>query len=559
VIPEYQETELYYFDEEAADRACRFIEKYCRHFEGRHAGKQFLLIPWEKQLVRTLFGWKRKDDKTRRFRTLFLLTAKGAGKTPLFGACGLYALIGDKEASPHVISMASTSEQARFTFDAAKMYIHQDLDLQRFASVKQHEIRGIRNGGKWTTISGSPKGRSGGKPSCIIADEMMEWAGPTAEAFELLTANAFKRAQPLILIATNAGDSLTSYAYQQYERACRVRDGEIQDDTLLPVIFETPEEMDWQSEQAASIANPSMGSIVSFAALKPALVKAQESPEGESKYRRLYLSQWPKTSVGRWLDLGLWDKCTKEFDPAALTDAVLYDGADLSLCNDLSAALFIFAMPEKFYVDAHFWMPRVVAEEHQAKHSVPYLEWEKGGHITLVDSPTIDPATRLAISAYVAAKTGKHKLKAVCYDAWKADAVIASLEGAGITCVPIRQGASLFPGCEELDRRLQEGSIQFSPNPVMRFCAENAQIKSLGGAYWPVKPNAKGTYAGTRWRKIDGISALVTALVEARKHAFPNARKMWQGSVSVVSPPGKGDAGKSPVPGHRVARHRLGR
>lgn len=551
MIPVYQESDLYYFDEESADRPCRFIEKFCRHYKGIHAGKPFLLLDWEREFVRTLYGWKRREDNLRRFREALLLTAKGAGKTPLLSACALFMLIGDREAAPSIVSMASTSDQAGHTFKAAKAYIDQEPRLQRFARHTDHKIVGLANRGEWVKISGSPKGRSGGDPHCIIADEMMEWEGRTVAGFELLRRNCFKRAQSIILIATNAGDSHTSYAYQQYERALRVRDGEIEDDTLLPVIYETPDDLDWQSEAAACAANPSMGKVVSFSDLKSELQRGKESPEGEGKYRRLYLSQWPKTSEGRWLDMDKWDSCTKEFDPSQLENAVLYDAVDLSHNNDLSAAVFIWATADKFYVDAHFWIPKWRAEETVAKHSVQYLDWAAKGHITLVESPTIDAATRLAIAAYITAKTGKHQLKVVCYDRWKSEEVVAALEGAGVTCTPVPQAIHLSSGAEALDRRLQEGTIQIQPNEVLRFCAENAQVKCSGELYWPIKPNAKGRYAGTRWRKVDGITALVTGLVEARRHTFANARKMWHGSISSVlkgsTPTNQPAAGKSPM------------
>ena len=51
------------------------------------------------------------------------MSGKGAGKTPLLSACGLFCLLSDGEASPHVISMASSFEQARLTHDAAKDFI----------------------------------------------------------------------------------------------------------------------------------------------------------------------------------------------------------------------------------------------------------------------------------------------------------------------------------------------------------------------------------------------------------------------------------------------------
>src|SRR5580698_4625255 len=96
------EDSRFYFDPEAAEKPIRFIEKYCRHYEGRFAGQPFTLLDWQKAVIRQLFGWKRQDNHLRRYQELFILTAKGAGKTPLLTAIGLYCLLADGEAAPHV-------------------------------------------------------------------------------------------------------------------------------------------------------------------------------------------------------------------------------------------------------------------------------------------------------------------------------------------------------------------------------------------------------------------------------------------------------------------------
>ena len=71
-----EENDLYFFDAEAGERAIRFIEKYLRHYEDAFAGKPFLLMEWQKKVVRDLFGWKRRVDGLRRFREVFMLMPK---------------------------------------------------------------------------------------------------------------------------------------------------------------------------------------------------------------------------------------------------------------------------------------------------------------------------------------------------------------------------------------------------------------------------------------------------------------------------------------------------
>jgi phage terminase large subunit-like protein len=231
-----------------------------------------------------------------------------------------------------------------------------------------------------------------------------------------------------------------------------------------------------------------------------------------------------------------WDRCVAGWE-APPADAPLYVGLDLAESDDLCAAIWVYPTPDKLYIDATFWLPRSTAEKYEREHSVPYAEWAAAGDIRLLDQPTIDPAARNLIAAEVLIRGQGRTVKAVGYDRYKADETVAAIESRGLTCVPIAQGYSLSPGSRELERRIKEGpaSIGIKPNAVMRFCAENAGIKADDrGNIWPVKPGAKGKFAGTRWKKIDGIAALVTALVEARKHRFPAVKKAWKGTVQLV-------------------------
>lgn len=526
------EDDRYYFDAEAAERPIRFAAKYLRHYEGRFAGKSFTLLGWQQDLVRALFGWKRRADGLRRFRELYCLTAKSSGKTPMLSLIGMFMLLMDGEAGAHVISCATDFQQAYLTMDGAKKYIAADKHLKRTCDPKQFEIRVPSSNSKWTVLSGTAEGRHGFRPSCLLMDEAHEW--PSGALYDNLTANMTKRAQPLTLVTTNAGASRSCFAWKLHERALAVLNGDPDaSETLLPVIHEAPEELDWTSEEAARAANPSLGAIITFDQLKPELAKGKESPEAEARYRRLFLSQWQKTAAGRLIDMATWDACLS--DEELPVDAPAYFGLDLAQSDDLCAAVRVAVVPDRFCVSSHFWLPRVTADRYRAHHGVPYDEWAAAGHITLLDEPTISPAVRRQIAAWVIAAGKGRTTKAICYDRYCADETVAALEASGLTCVPVAQGYSVSPGTHEMDRRLKERSLAIEPNPVLRFCAENAEAKADDrGNLWVAKPHAAGKFAGTRWQKVDGITALVTALVEARKHAFPPARKVWKGSACLA-------------------------
>jgi phage terminase large subunit-like protein len=552
------EDEKFYFDPEAGDRPIRFIEKFCRHYEGQWAGQTLQLLDWQRQLVRTLYGWMRRGEGSaphprRRFTEMFLLSAKGAGKTPLLSAIGQYELFAGGEHAAHVVSMATDFKQAQLTQDWAKKSILQDAQLEKLAHLTQWEIRCERTAAKWTTLSGTFAGRAGFRPSCVLADEAWEW--PNGKCYESLTANLFKRRQPLVLIATNAGESRECYCWALYEQAKAVLCGTSKRTDLLPAIYEAPEELDWTSEAAARAACPSMPEVIPFASLEPEITKARQSPAEEAKYRRLHLSQWRKSGARQWLDMQLWDEAERSHEErrrktevgrqnnpsASFTDnwqlatgnspGALYIGLDLSEGDDLCSAVFVYVMPERLYVTCRNWLPRQTADEYERAGTATFSEPD----VTLLDEVTVNASVRRGIADELIAAHAAHKIDKVCYDAYRADEVVARLTAAGITCVPIRQGFGVSPGCAELERRLKEGSIAIAPNVAMRAAAQHAEIKTdERGNVWPVKPGAKGRYAGTRSIKIDPICALVTALVEARKHDFPAAQKKWTGGVWVV-------------------------
>jgi len=532
------EDERFYFDADAGERPIRFIQKFCRHHEGQWAGQLLVLLEWQQELIRTLYGWKHRAGERqgrRRFTELFLLSAKGAGKTPLLSAIGQYELFAGGEPAAHVVSMATDFKQAQLTQDWAKKSIQQDAKLAKLAEITQYEIRHPKSGSKWTTLSGVFAGRAGFRPSCILADEAWEW--PNGKCYESLTANLFKRREPLLLIASNAGESRECYCWGLYEQAKKALASESPRTDLLPAIYEAPEDMPWDSEAAAAAACPSIPEVVSFASLQPKIIAAQQSPAKEAEYRRLHLSQWRKSGAKQWLDMQLWDEAQTAFDLSALSTQhpALYVGLDLSEGDDLCSAVYVYVTPEKLYVTCKNWLPRATAEEYERAGTAQFTAHEAAGEITLLSEVTVNAAVRRMIADEIVAGHATQKIEKVCYDAYRADEVVARLTAAGIKCEPIRQGFGVSPGCAELERRLKEKSIQIAPSAIMRSAAQNAEIKSdERGNIWPVKPNAKNRYAGTRSVKIDPIAALVTALVEARKHDFPAAQKKWTGNVWVL-------------------------
>ena len=449
-------------------------------------------------------------------------------------AVGEYELFSGDEPAAHIVSMGTNYKQANLTMDFAKRSIKQDEALIELAKDTQYELRVPSTNAKWTTISGTFSGQAGFRPSTILADEAWEW--PNAKLYDSVKANLFKREQPILFVATNAGESRESFCWSLYEQAKAVLDGKSERKDLLPAIFEAPETLQWDSEEAAIAACPSIPDVISFDSLKPKIIIARKSKGAEADYRRLHLSQWRKSGITKWIDMGLWDAATALIDPEAIKDAALYVGLDLSLGDDLCSASFVYSTPNKIYLRNLNWLPEATADEYDRQQGSPkYRPWASEGHLTLLDGKTIGSVAHKVIAAAIIEAGRANKIVKVCYDRAYAEESVKILEAAGIECQAIGQGWGVSPGCAELENRLKEGTVVIEANPVFRQAAENVEVKPDDrGNRWPVKPGAKGKYAGTRSIKIDPITATVSALVESRKHQWPDAAKAYKGTVRFV-------------------------
>ena len=93
-----------HYDKRRADHAVNFIQ-CLKHTTGKWQGQRIMLLPWEEQIVRDIFGII-GEDGFRQFRNAYIEIAKKNGKSTLSSALALYLLYADGEASPEVYSAA---------------------------------------------------------------------------------------------------------------------------------------------------------------------------------------------------------------------------------------------------------------------------------------------------------------------------------------------------------------------------------------------------------------------------------------------------------------------
>jgi phage terminase large subunit-like protein len=495
----------YYFDEEAASIAVEFCEDYCSHVKGEWAGNPLTLESWEKEFVRNLFGWKRPDG-TRKYRKALLFIARKNGKTLLGAAIALYLLFADREIGAEIYSVAADTDQAALMFEVAKGMVENNQTLSARCQVYRRSIVVQSTGSAYHVLSADAPTKHGKNAHGVLFDELHAQAN--RELYDVMKTSQGSRKQPLFLMFTTAGFDRKSVCWEEYEYACKVRDGIVQDDTYLPVIFEAGADEDWTSEEIWRKANPNLGISPKIEFLQDECRRAKESAAYQNTFRRLYLNQWTEQET-RWIDIEAWDANDERFDPEDLLGRRCIIGLDLASTTDIAAAALLFPPDELegvYRVLWRFWIPDENMHKRAKRDRVPYIEWYKAELITATPGNVIHQDF---IKGQIIKDCELYDVQEIAFDRWNSTKLITELMDEGLTMVPFGQGfASMAAPTKEWEKLILGRRLAHNGNPVARWMMSNVAVRQdPAGNFKPDK--AKST------EKIDGIVAGIMALGRA--------------------------------------------
>lgn len=515
------EDDRFWFDEEEARRAVRFFEERLVHVEAEWAGQPLILEEWQKdRIIRPLFGWKRRSDGTRRYRTGFFALPRKNGKSIIGSGIALKLLAADKEPGAQVYSAAADRDQAAIVFDAAKGMVEASPKLSERISVFKRSLVVRSTRSVYKVLSKEARTKHGQNAHGIIFDELHTQT--SRELWDTLRTGRIARRQPLFIAITTAGYDRHSLCYQEWEYARKVRDGIIDDPFYLPVIYEAPEDADWTDPEVWKATNPNYGISVKEDYLIEECRRAQEQPAEENAFRQLHLNQWTEQAV-RWMPMQKWDACGKtaegEDDPIdeeKLRGRACYTAVDLSSTLDITAMVHVFPDGEgddrEYIIVPRFFIPEEQMRQRVKRDRVPYDVWIKEGLITATPGDVIDFKTlRKAFDD----DAQKFAIAEVGYDRWGATQFTQEIEEAGKTIVPIGQGfGSMSVPTKALMVLILQGRIRHGGNKVLRWMASNVAVeKDAAGNLKPAKDKST--------EKIDGIVATIMGLDRATRNEGP--------------------------------------
>ncbi len=477
--------------------------------------------PWVLAFAGAIFGSYNSETGERLIREVMLCIPKKNSKSTIAAGIMLTALIRNWRLSAEFIILAPTKEIADNSFIPAKDMVNNDDELKALLHVQPH-LRLIthRETGATLKVVAADSDVVGGKKAVgVLIDEAWLF-GKNPKAADMIreaTGGLLSRPEGFIIwLTTQSNEPPAGVFRSKLNYARGVRDGRIDDNRFLPIIYEFSQEMIKSGEarkpENFHLVNPNIDYSVDRPTLERLFMQAELDGEAEL---RGFLAKHLNIEIGlalmsdAWVGAEFWEQqgaTWLNLDEILTRCEVIDVGGDGGGLDDLLglAVMGREAGTRRWFHWAHAWAHPSVLD--RRKSEAPRLrDLEKAGDITIVERIGDDVEQFAAIVARVN-DTGL--LDKVGLDPAGIGAVLDALADAGVEedkIVGISQGWKLTGAIKTTERKLAEGTLLHCGQPLMAWSCGNAKGVPSANAFLITK-QASGT------AKIDPLMATFNAV-----------------------------------------------
>lgn len=503
------------FSQAHADRAVAFFGNL-KHTKGQYHGKPFVLLPWEEQIIRDVYGTL-KEDGTRQYKYIYIEIPKKNGKSELVAGSALFHTFADGEMNGEIYGCAADRDQASLIYDVACDMIEQSPVLSKRARItdSKKEIKDRKSGSIYKVVSAEAYTKHGLNVSCCLFDELH--AQPNRDLWDVMTSGSGDaRLQPIWWVITTAGEDpdRVSIGWEVHEYAKKVLAGEIIDPTWYVAIYSYDGD-DIYNEANWYKANPSLGHNLNIEMMREWSVRAQNNPANARLFRWLRLNQWITTKLTTWLPIELFDQFAAKWNKSEVYGKECYIGQDLSSTTDLTSICLVFPPQpglSKWHVLWETFIPKENMEERIRVDKVPYDHWVKDKHVFATDGNVIDYAF---VKERILWWKGQVKAKELDSDMHMATMLCQEITKEGLTAVDVPQTYLVMTNpMNEIERLLKSGMMVLEYNPVARWAFGNTSIAKNGSGFIKPVKETKGRSV-IRTKRIDPMVAWINAMARA--------------------------------------------
>ena len=492
------ETHTYIFDERVSLRPIHFIEKYCRQSKGKWNGKPLKLELFQKAFIQALFGFVDKDTRNRKYKKAIFFVARKNGKSVLDSAIANYMLTKDNEGGAEIYSIATKKEQAKIVWEESKKMIRKSPCLAKRIRCLVGGIYYDATDSYFRALASDSNSLDGLNAHLVIADEVHAWKDKNL--LDVMYDSMSARTQPILLETSTMGIVRQNVFDIEYDYASQVIDGTIQDETLLPIIYELDKESEWVNEAAWYKANPALGVIKSLKDLREKVDRAKANP---IELVNLLCKDFNirQNGLNAWLS---FDDLNNERIYTDWKDTYCIAGVDLSSTTDLTCATLLGVKNKEIRIKQMYWIPTNMLEKKVKDDRIPYDKWLKAGWLRLSGDSKIDYHD---VSNWFLEEVRENDLRPlyVGYDSWNAQFWCDEMKSYGFNMVEVRQGMKTMSSpMKQMKADLIDKKINYNNNPILKWCLSNTIVKmDTNENIQPDKEKSR--------QRIDGAVSLIDA------------------------------------------------
>ncbi|TFF27512.1 terminase large subunit [Jiella endophytica] len=489
------------------ERAVRFLRSL-RHPKSILPKRAFQLDEWQERIVRRIYG-PRHDDGTRIVKTVVLLLPRGNRKTSISAALSMLHTIGpEREPAGECIFAAADRKQAGIAFKEAVGIVREDKRIVAATRVydahnSAKKITYPKEGSYLEVISGDAGPQHGRTPAFVLADEIHIW--PNRYLWEALTTGLDKTDNPLLIVATTAGRGDDNLAFEVIDDARKVARGEVDDPSILPILFEADRNADWRDEDLWHQVNPGLKhGYPSLDGFRRHAKRADRSVGERQSLKQLKLNIWLDAAADPFVDMEVYDAGRRGYDLDDLREEPCWLAVDLSSTVDLSVIVACWRTADGYFVHPWFFCPEETIAEREVKAGANYGAWAEDGHILPTPGNVVSYQD---IENKIINICEDFDVREIAFDPFMARQVQPKIIEKGLPAVDFRQVPSLMmPAIHELERAVLGGEFHHGAHPVLRHCFANVVVKRNDQGHV-----AKFTKS-RQWLSIDGAVASAMAV-----------------------------------------------
>ena len=454
------------------EKVVAFITRYCLTPEGSDVGKPLKLADFQKRFILEIY------DNPAGTRRAILSIARKNGKSALIAGIMLAHIVGpEAQQNSQIVSGAMSRDQAALVFNlAVKM-----LDMQpAFAGLYKYtpsgkRIVGLRKNVEYRALSADGTTAHGLSPVLAILDEVGQVRGSSSPFVEAITTSQGAHAAPLLMAISTQSPSDADLLSIWIDDAMRSNDPHI-----VCHLYAADAECDLLDPKQWEKANPALGTFRNKADLEEQLKQAARIPSMEASSRNLLLNQRIALE-SLWLAPAVWKSCSGEIDMDAFRHGHVSMGLDLSMRNDLTAAVLAAKDDDGIvHLLPFVFSPESGLKDRELRDKAPYTTWSNKGQLIAVPGSTLDYEW---LCQYLKIKLDELgiSIASIQFDRWRINELKSAASRAGFAqdaaWVEVGQGyQSMSPRIEAFETHLLQCNMRHGGHPLLNMAAANAIV-----------------------------------------------------------------------------------